>query len=277
MSRPVKWRMVEHIPENTYFIPVGKPKCEIEEVNLKIEELEAMRLKDIEGLTQEECADKMHVSRQTFQNIIDEARKKVAIALNGGYAININGGNYTRNICKMRCLSCNQLYEVNYEEDIKRCPKCGSNKVECKNGNNFCKRCCRKNFELDCKNNKNMEESIMKIAIPNNGSMVNQHFGKSASFVIVTIEDKKVINTEEISTAELMHQHKGLADLLVKNGASVVITGGIGMGAIMGLKENGLEVIKGASGEYKDVIAEYINGTLEDKNVICNHHEEHHN
>jgi predicted Fe-Mo cluster-binding NifX family protein len=116
----------------------------------------------------------------------------------------------------------------------------------------------------------------MKIAIPNNGNMVNQHFGMSKSFVIATIEDKKVLNIEEISAAELAHKHQGLADLLVRHGATVVITGGIGGGAIEGLQSNGLEVIKGATGEYKKVIEEYINGTLEDKDVICNHHEEHH-
>ena len=116
----------------------------------------------------------------------------------------------------------------------------------------------------------------MKIAIPNNGSMVNQHFGMSKSFVIATIEDKKIVNTKEISAVELAHQHKGLADLLAKNGATVVITGGIGEGAINGLKQNGLEVIKGASGEYEKVILEYINGTLIDKNVTCNHTGEHH-
>lgn len=116
----------------------------------------------------------------------------------------------------------------------------------------------------------------MKIAIPSNGNMVNQHFGMSKSFVIATIEDRKIVNIEEISSAEFAHQHQGLADLLASQGATVVITGGIGAGAITGLQQNGLEVIKGASGEYKKVIEEYINGTLEDKNVICNHHGEHH-
>lgn len=117
----------------------------------------------------------------------------------------------------------------------------------------------------------------MKIAIPNNGSMVNQHFGMSESFVIATIEDKKIISIEAISSVELAHQHQGLADLLTAHGATVVITGGIGGGAISGLEQNGLKVIKGASGDYTKVVEEYINGTLEDKDVICNHHGEHHN
>lgn len=115
----------------------------------------------------------------------------------------------------------------------------------------------------------------MKIAIPNNGIMVNQHFGMSKSFVIATIEDKKIINIEEISSAELAHNHQGLSNLLAEKGATIVITGGIGEGAVNGLKQNGLKVIKGSSGEYNNVLLEYINGTLEDKNVVCNHHGEH--
>lgn len=87
MVRPTKFRRVEFFPENTYFVPWGKPKCEIEEIVLKVEELEAMRLKDIEELNQEQCAERMQVSRQTFQNIIDSSRKKIATALTEGKAI----------------------------------------------------------------------------------------------------------------------------------------------------------------------------------------------
>lgn len=144
MSRPVKWRRVEYLPGNNYFIPLGKPKCEIEETVLKVEELEAMRLKDIEGLTQEECAEKMQVSRQTFQNIVDEARKKVATALIKGNAINISGGNYTRNICEFKCLACGNVYKIKYEEDKQNCPECGSKEVICNKKSNFCRKTCNR-------------------------------------------------------------------------------------------------------------------------------------
>jgi predicted Fe-Mo cluster-binding NifX family protein len=116
----------------------------------------------------------------------------------------------------------------------------------------------------------------MIIAIPNKGNMVNQHFGRSESFVIVAIEDKKTVAIQEISAVQFAHQHEGLADLLSQHGVTVAIVGGIGGGAISGLQQNGIEIIKGASGEYKQVIEEYINGTLEDKDVTCNHHGEHH-
>jgi predicted Fe-Mo cluster-binding NifX family protein len=117
----------------------------------------------------------------------------------------------------------------------------------------------------------------MKIAIPSNGNMINQHFGMSRNFVIVTVENKKVEDVEEISSAEFTHQHENLANLLVSHGADVVITGGIGAGAISGLQQKGLKVIRGASGEYMKAVEQYINGMLEDKNIVCNHHGEHHN
>ncbi|MDD7793513.1 NifB/NifX family molybdenum-iron cluster-binding protein [Clostridium sp. 'White wine YQ'] len=116
----------------------------------------------------------------------------------------------------------------------------------------------------------------MKIAIPNNGDLVNQHFGMSKSFAIVSVEENKILNVEEVSAEELSHQHQGLANLLVNEGASVVIVGGIGGGAVASLQQNGLKVIKGATGEYIKVVEEYLKGTLEDKDVTCNHHGEHH-
>ncbi|MDQ7096310.1 DUF134 domain-containing protein [Desulfosporosinus sp. PR] len=135
MPRPIKWRRVEYIPENKYFAPCPKGKCGclegVEDVQLKVEELEAMRLKDIEELSQEECAARMQISRQTFQNIIDEARKKVARALIENRAITIGGGHYTKNVCNLRCTSCGNVINATYEEHGRACPHCGSQRVEC--------------------------------------------------------------------------------------------------------------------------------------------------
>ncbi len=140
MARPVKCRRVEFFPEDTYFMPIGKRKCDIEEITLKVEELEAMRLKDIEGLNQEECAERMQISRQTFQNIIDSARKKVALALTQGHAINISGGNYTLGSCQFKCLDCGKVYKLNHEHDKHTCPYCESKEVVCEKKKRFCHR-----------------------------------------------------------------------------------------------------------------------------------------
>jgi len=144
MPRPVKNRRVEKLPEYTYFVPAGRRKCEIEEILVKVEEFEAMRLKDVEDLNQEQCAQRMQISRQTFQNIIDSARKKIAIALIEGKAINISGGNYSRNMCQFKCTSCDNTYEIKYEEDRNICPSCGSAKVTCNKRSSFCHGKCNK-------------------------------------------------------------------------------------------------------------------------------------
>jgi predicted DNA-binding protein (UPF0251 family) len=78
----------------TFFKPAGIPLRELEEVCLSVEELEAIRLKDIEDLEQEQCAEKMNISRTTFARILDTARKKMAEALINGKAIRIEGGHF---------------------------------------------------------------------------------------------------------------------------------------------------------------------------------------
>ncbi|MDK2917497.1 MAG: uncharacterized protein PWQ37_230 [Candidatus Petromonas sp.] len=144
LPRPVKPRKIAFMPENKYFVPLGKRKCELKEIGLKLEELEAMRLKDIEKLNQEECAEKMKVSRQTFQLIIDSARNKVARALTEGKAINIEGGNYTFNICKYKCNDCDKIFDQVYEKEVNKCPECGSEDIVCIEKSKFCNRGCRR-------------------------------------------------------------------------------------------------------------------------------------
>ena len=76
MPRPLKCRRVEFLPNVTYFKPAGIPLRALEEVQLSVEEAEAIRLRDLEGLEQEEGAEKINISRPTFQRILSSARKK---------------------------------------------------------------------------------------------------------------------------------------------------------------------------------------------------------
>ena len=64
----------------------------LEEVNLALDELEAIRLADFDGLYQEDAAKKMNISRQTFGNIINSAHKKIADVLLNAKALKIEGG-----------------------------------------------------------------------------------------------------------------------------------------------------------------------------------------
>lgn len=94
MPRPAKHRMVEREPICTVFKPAGMPMAGLEEIVVTVEGIEAIRLKDLSGLGQEECAECMHVSRATFQRLLTQTRESIARALVEGRALRIEGGNY---------------------------------------------------------------------------------------------------------------------------------------------------------------------------------------
>ena len=94
MPRKPKCRRVAFIPGVTYFKPAGIPLRFLEEVCISVEEIEAIRLKDLEELEQEEGALQMNVSRPTFQRVLASARRKIADALLNGKAVRIEGGHY---------------------------------------------------------------------------------------------------------------------------------------------------------------------------------------
>jgi predicted DNA-binding protein (UPF0251 family) len=81
------------VPDVTYFKPAGIPMAELEDSVLTKDELEAIRLKDLEGHEQERCAGKMGISQPTFHRLVVSARQKVAEALVKGKAVRIEGGN----------------------------------------------------------------------------------------------------------------------------------------------------------------------------------------
>ena len=130
MPRPFIQRRVCCKPESNYFKPRGIPLDILEEVNLTMDELEAVRLADLEGMYQEGAAAKMNISRQTFGNIIDSAHKKIADALLNGKALKIEGG-----IVKMMerhfvCYDCKNEWGLAYGTGRpSECPKCKSTNI----------------------------------------------------------------------------------------------------------------------------------------------------
>ncbi len=131
MARPPKIRRVECLPIVSLFKPVGLSAREIGEVTLSLDELEALRLKDYEGLEQEECAVRMQISRPTFQRILVAARKKVAAALVEGHVLRVEGGNYQVVSRKMECEVCRSHFEVPCGRRKTSCPECGSRQINC--------------------------------------------------------------------------------------------------------------------------------------------------
>ncbi len=94
MARPHKERRVELLPPVTHYKPAGVPLRSIDEVVLTIEEMEAIRLADIEELDQGAAAERMEVSRPTFHRIVNKAHKKIATALWSGQALRVDGGTF---------------------------------------------------------------------------------------------------------------------------------------------------------------------------------------
>jgi predicted DNA-binding protein (UPF0251 family) len=102
MSRPRHCRRVGYQPQVTYFKPAGIPVVNLEEIILTVDEFEAIRLKDLESLEQEECAKKMAISQPTFHRLIVSARGKIANAMVNGKAIKIEGGNFKMIYSRMK-------------------------------------------------------------------------------------------------------------------------------------------------------------------------------
>lgn len=114
------------------FIPLGQSP--LEGVVIKLEELEAIRLKDQVGLDQAECAASMGVSRATFQRILGAARSKIASALVEGRPIIIRGGHYLMKNRVFECVECGHVWEAEpcalggkHGYEI-ACPRCGGMK-----------------------------------------------------------------------------------------------------------------------------------------------------
>ena len=91
MARPRKWRRVCELPESNMF---GPPDGDFRsaQIVMTVDEYETIRLIDVEGMTQEECAEQMNVARTTVQRMYFDARKKLGESLVLGKVLHIEGG-----------------------------------------------------------------------------------------------------------------------------------------------------------------------------------------
>lgn len=131
-GRPRRWRRVDSMPAVTYFKPAGIRLINLQEVCLSVEEAEAIRLKDLEGLEHEDCASRMNVSRTTFARILDSGRQKMADALLNGKAIRIEGGNYQMALSRFRCDGGHEWevpFEMMVDSPPEFCPVCNTEDI----------------------------------------------------------------------------------------------------------------------------------------------------
>jgi predicted DNA-binding protein (UPF0251 family) len=135
MAKPKKDRRVQYPPSVVYFKPQGIPMVQLEQETLTVDEYEAIRLVDKDGLDQQQAADRMGISRATCARIVESAHRKVAEALTEGKAIRIEGGNVVLKQNRFRCLECGALWEGELPPQAAEqpgeasCPECSSNRV----------------------------------------------------------------------------------------------------------------------------------------------------
>jgi predicted DNA-binding protein (UPF0251 family) len=132
MPRPRKRRRLLRQPQPAIYKPVGVPLKSLASTVLLHEELESLRLADLEGRYQAEAAEQMGVSRSTFQRIVTEARRKVALALVDGHALQIEGGTFRVAAVRWHCTGCGHNWEIEHgsgQGEPGMCPACGSRAI----------------------------------------------------------------------------------------------------------------------------------------------------
>lgn len=240
MPRRPKCRRVAYEPHVTSFVPDGN-RDEIEYVTLKVEEFEAIRLKDHLNLEQEEAAIMMKISRPTYQRILTEARGKIAEALIMGKAISIEGGNYClgKGYCRRQRRRL-QKYES--------CPAQDSSIPLTKS---------RRNVDLD------------KIAVCSSGSSssstIDERFGRCPFFMVWDADQANYTAVKNTSLDDAHGAGTAVTQTLLNQGVGAVITRRIGPKAFAVLKQAGIKVYAAESGDtIEAVLQQYLDGKLDE-------------
>ncbi len=113
----------------------------------------------------------------------------------------------------------------------------------------------------------------MKIAVASEGKNITGHFGHCANFLIYDVENEKITNEESIPNPG--HRPGFLPNFLADRGVNVIISGGMGGGAVDIFNERNIEVVIGNMGEAKAAVLKYLKGELETTGSICHEHEHH--
>ncbi len=246
MPRPMKGRRVLCMPELRRFGPVETPSGSRTAIGMTVDEFETVRLIDLEGCSQEECALHMGVARTTVQAIYASARTKLAECLVKGHELAIGGGMYT--LCGEAPL-------------VPGCSHC-------------LKRSCLFGEAEEFFKEMGIEKKGwdgMRIAVTYENGEVFQHFGHTERFKIYDEQNGEVKLATTVNTNG--SGHGALADILKKLQVDTLICGGIGGGAKRALTEAGIKLYGGVTGSADQAVEALLKGTLAyDSDATCDHH-----
>lgn len=225
MPRPTCRRRIGFIPNVVYFKPAGIPIATLDEVIIGHDELEALRLKNLMGLPQEEAANIMGISQPTLHRLLSNTYQKIADALINGKAIRVEGGNVELITCGMK-----KGWRCNINQNIKE--------------------------EFKEKGDQ------MKIAITSvDGTMegpIDERFGRARKIIIY---DKETKNWSVLDNTVNMASPQGAgiqtAQNVIKAGAGIVISGHLGPKAFQVLNAAGVHIYTATNKSAKDAIVAF--------------------
>ena len=118
----------------------------------------------------------------------------------------------------------------------------------------------------------------MKIAVPvTKENQIDGHFGHCESYNIFTLSDKnEITEVKNVASPQGCGCKSDIASVLAADGVTIMLAGGIGGGAINVLNNSGIEVVRGCSGDAKEVVKLYVSGLVKDSGSSCHQHEAHH-
>lgn len=114
---------------------------------------------------------------------------------------------------------------------------------------------------------------MMRIAVASDNEMVTEHFGHCERFILFDAENDKVEKSETIANPG--HRPGFLPNFLADRGVNVIISGGMGGGAVDIFNQRNIEVIVGARGNARDAVEAYLKGSLKSTGTICHQHQHH--
>ncbi len=114
---------------------------------------------------------------------------------------------------------------------------------------------------------------MMRIAVASEGKNVTEHFGHCPHFMLFDVENSSIVQTE--SVANPGHRPGFLPNFLADRGVNVIISGGMGGGAIDIFNQRNVEVVVGASGDAQAAVQGYLNGSLVSTGSVCHEHQHH--
>ncbi len=221
MPRPIKMRRIcgcRHAGVHTGAVAI----------HLSAAEFEALRLSDLEEIPQSSAAERMAVSRGTFQRLLYAGHRKTAFALAANRPLTVDAPDSAVETVQSGCANSDR-----------------------------CRYCYRK---LSYTTLHSTGENIMRIAVTSENGQVFQHFGHTPEFSIFEIEDQRIAGMKTESTGDSGHEE--LVRFLADRQVEILLAGGIGAGAQNALAEANIKLVGGVSGDVVEAVGNYLKGTL---------------